>query len=63
MKAAGPSMPKVRCACALRKTDAGNGKADTCFDHGRIGQVLYQRKQAGHGTSSGIIRHGPEMNS
>ena len=31
-------------------------KADTCFDHGRIGKVIYQRKQGGPWY---VFRHNP----
>ena len=44
------------CMRATWKSAAGNGKADTCFDHGRIGKVLYQRKQGGPWY---VFRHNP----
>ena len=44
------------CMRATWKSMAGSGKADTCFDHGRIGKVLYQRKQGGPWY---VFRHNP----
>lgn len=44
------------CIRATWKADAGSGKADTCFDHGRIGKVIYQRKQGGQWY---VFRHDP----
>lgn len=44
------------CMRATWKSGAGKGKADTCFDHGRIGKVIYQRKQGGPWY---VFRHDP----